>query len=695
MGLGAIAGETVSLSLPQNSDSAQQQKILDALPVLVFLERAGRIVFANADARQLLGLTEGEWIPRPVEEVLWGLSPGTAEPQTPLTGTTQGSPFHATMVAADGSELPVEGTYCSLNVELREAVIVAHSAAREQLPRSQVLEDVLASLPEAVVIIHNGHVLYTNAAFTLMFGYTADEVSGGNLSELIAPGTRQSEHAMLEKEVDQGGRAAIETVRINKSGKLVNVAILASPLVVDSARVGYVLSFRDIGDRKQPETRLQSDSLRDVLTGLPNRVLFLDRLGLALTRRSRRLDQTFGVLLLDIDRLRNINDSLGHAAGDALLVAVAERLRAALRPQDSAARLGEDEFAILVENILNVSDLDVVASRLLREMERPFEILEHVVQAGVSVGAALAAADHTSPELLLRDAEFAVYSAKQEGGTRYEIFNKHLDVRFTSQRERERALRHVLEKRQFEIWYQPIYRLRDGRLDIFESLLRWRRADGSIDSFRDLLPVAEDTGLAISLGRETLEAVCKQLRILTDELRHAYINLTVNVTRRQFYHLDMVAQLKAVLAVTGVDPSRLLFEVAESTLNENPDAAVAILQRMVDCKVRIAVDNFGSKLAPLNHLARLPIDVMKLDHRLTMAATTAGRQLAVLESLIHLGHALGIQVVAQGIETPAQLHALCRMGCELGQGHLLSRALNPAEAFNLAGQGHWMTAQGS
>jgi Amt family ammonium transporter len=685
----------MGLNLPENSDSTLQQEILDALPVLVFLERAGNIVFANVEARQMLGLADGEWVERPVEDVLWGLFPGTAEPQTLLTGTKRGSPFHATLPSKSGRLLPVEGTYCLLNAELREAVIVAHPGGREQAPKSRLIEDVLASLPEAVAIVHDNHVLYTNPVFTRMFGYTADEASGENLRELIVPETRQNEYALLERTVDQYGRATIETVRVNKDGELVDVAMLAGPLLVDGAKVGYVFTYRDIGDRKQTEAKLQHDAMHDVLTELPNRVLFLDRLTLALSRRLRRRDQTCGVLFLDLDHFKEINDSMGHAAGDVLLKAVSERLRTALRPQDSAARLGGDEFGVLVESILTVSDLDTVATRVLSEMQRPFEIFGNQIQAGASIGVAMAGPDHTAPELLIRDADFAMYTAKQAGGGRYEIFDKQMEGHVTTQQERERELRSVVERREFEVWYQPIYRLQTGKLEGFESLLRWRRADGSVDSFSELLPVAEDTGLSISLGRETVETVCRQLRKWTEELPQADLTLTINVSHRQFYHPDMVAQLMMALAATGVDPTHLLFEVPEATLNENPDAAVAILQRMVDCNVRIAVDNFGSNLAPLNLLSRLPIDVVKLDPRLTVAATSTGRQLAVLESVIHLGHTLGMQVIGQGIETPAQLDAMCRMGCELGQGHLLSYAVDPVRALHLAGVGYWTKIPGA
>jgi diguanylate cyclase (GGDEF)-like protein/PAS domain S-box-containing protein len=686
----------MSLNLPENFDSIQQQDVLDALPVLVFLERAGKVVFANTEARQTLGLGEGEWVQRPVEDVLWGLFPGTAEPKTQLICTRTGSPFHATLPTRSGRLLPVEGTYSILNADLREAIIVAHPTGQARAPKSRLMEDVLASIPEAVAIVHSDHVLYTNPAFTEMFGYSADEASGENLRGLIVPETRQHELALLEKEVDQKGRVEVETVRMNKGGELVDVALVAAPLRVDGASVGYVLSFRDIGDRKQLEAKLQRDALFDVPTGLANRALFLDRLTLALSRRSRRRDQNCGVLLLDMDRFKEINDALGQAAGDQLLLAVADRLRVALRAEDSASRMGSDEFAVLVDSILDQADLETVASRILHEMEQPFEIFGGLVRVSASMGVAMAGPEHTTADLLVRDADFAMNRAKLDGGGCTEVFDKDLELPFKkSLQDPERELRRVLEKRQYEVWYQPIYQLKSGNLEGFESLLRLRRPDGSVDSFRQLLGVAEDTGLSITLGRETMDTVCRQLRNWSDGVSQRELTLSLNLTERQFYHPEMITQLNTALAANAVDPSRLLFEVAESTLNLNPDAAAAILERMAECKVRLALDNFGARFAPLNYLARLPIDVVKISPKLTVAAASGGREAVVLESLIHLGHTLGMQVVAQGIETHEQLDALNRMGCELGQGHLFSYAMEPAKATALAGAGRWALAQGA
>ncbi len=683
---GALGG--TRLIAAENADFSKQQEILDALPVLVFLERRGKIVFANAEARQMLGLTEGQWAERPVEDVLWGLFPGTAEPQTLLTGTRKGSPFHATMPAKNGKLLPVEGTYSILDAKLREAVIVAHPGGRDPAPKSRLMEDVLASIPEAVAIEHGNHILYTNPAFARMFGYTAEEAGGGSLRRLIVPETRLNEFSTLEKAVDEQGRAQVETVRAHKTGDLLDVSLHCAPLLVDGARVGYVYTFRDIGDRKHAEKSLEHDAMHDALTGLANRALFMDRLNQALARRVRRPNQSCGVLFLDLDRFKEINDALGHAAGDAILIAVAERLQTVLRPQDSAARLSGDEFAVLVEGILSAGDLETVSKRILSEMARPFDIFGHPIQARASIGAAMAGPDHTSSDLLVRDADFAMYRAKQSGGGRFEIFDKHLEVVVTNQLERERELRYRLDKRLLEFLYQPIFRLEDGRLKGFECQLRWRRADGSVDNYGDLQAVAEETGLSVTLGRETMEAACWQLRSWRGALPQVDILLAVNLTRRQFYNPDLVLQLQRTLSASGADASHLMFEVPEGTLNERPDAAVAILQRLVDCNVRVAMDEFGSSLAPLNHLVRLPLDVVKLDAKLTAAATSTGRQRAVLESLLRLSRTLGVRVVAQGIETSEQLSALCRMGCEMGQGPLFSPPLEAVSALKLAEQSH-------
>jgi len=652
--------------------------------VLVFLERGGRIVFANAEARRLQGDVAQTWTDRPVEDVLWGLSPGTAEPQTPIVPTRRGSSFHATLPGRDGQMIPVEGTYCVLDVGSREAVIVAHVSGRQQTPRSALMDDVLASIPEAVAIEHGGHLLYTNPSFCNMFGFSTDEASGESLRSLIVPETRWTEHQMLLKSVEERGTTTIETVRETKLGDLLDVSLQCAPLLVDSRSVGYVYTYRDIGQRKQTERKLEHDALHDAQTGLPNRSLFMDRLNQALTKRIRRPDHNCGVLFLDLDHFKQVNDALGHAAGDVLLRSVAELLTRSLRPQDSAARLSGDEFAILVENILSPSDLEVIAKRILSEMEKPFEIFDHFVQASCSIGAAMAGLEHKNADQLIRDADFAMYRAKQNGRGCYEVFDTHLEICISSLQQRERELRQVLEQRLFEFRYQPLFDLKTGRVIYVESLLRWRRADGSVDGFRDLMDVAEDTGLSISLGREALAAACEQLKSWNEKNPAVRLTIALNLTKRQFFNPELVAQVEQALSINQVAADQLVLEITESSLNENPDAAIAVLQRLTDLGVRTALDDYGAGLAALNHLVRAPLHYIKLDAQIAAAATVHGRQQLLLAALLELGRNLGVLFVAQGITTAEQLQELIRLGCPLGQGTLLSEPMEPDMAHALA-----------
>jgi Amt family ammonium transporter len=692
--MAALVSDGPFVNLSENSDSTHQRQILDALPALVFLERSGKIIFANAEARQEMGF-EGDWQECPIEDVLWGLHPGTAEPRTALTGGQRGSPFHASLACQSGRMTPIEGTYSMLDPDRREAIVVALVTGREPAPRAGLVEDVLASLPEAVAIVVGKNVLYINPAFTAMFGFTAEEVGGGNLRDLLVPETRMYEHLMLQKAVDEKGQAATETVRLNRSGELVDVSLQMTALKVKGDRAGYVYTFRDITERKQVEARLQHDAMHDVLTGLPNRALFVDRLKLALSRHERRTDQGCAVFFMDVDHFKQINDSMGHAAGDMLLIAMADRLSTILRPHDTAARMGGDEFAILVENMLSISDVDAVAQRLLAELDRPFDVLGQSLQLPASIGIALAGDNRQTPDELIQDADMAMYRAKQEGGHRYAIFDRHMEVQVTSQQERERELRDLVARRDYAYWYQPIYRLADGRLEGFESLLRHKTEAGAMESFREFLQVAEDTGLSIRLGRDSIESACAQVIEWDRSIPGNRLTLTVNLSRRQFYHEDMVAHLKKTLAATGVDPSRLMFEVAESTLNENPDRALIHLQRMVDCGVRIAMDNFGAGLASLNHLVRLPIDVVKVDSKMTDGITAAGRQMAIVESLVHVCRSAGVQVLAQGIETQAHLRILQNLGCELGQGFFLAPPVDPMQAHYLAAHANRAAGSGN
>ncbi len=552
-----------------------------------------------------------------------------------------------------------------------------------------LLRGMVRALPEAIVVTSGERIIFVNPEFTQLFGYSSAQAYGRLLEEFLIPEDRRQEATMLLEMARRRGRVAVDTVRLDADGNLVDVSIALAQFDQAGLPRGFVVSYRDIRSRRQSEARLQHYALHDVLTGLPNRALFLDRLKLALARRSRRKDLNFAVMFVDLDRFKEVNDTHGHAVGDALLLEVANRLRDALRPHDTAARLSGDEFALLLENLQSVEDLRPIASRILREFEGAFLLDGKALSVGASIGVAICADDHQLPEQLLRDADYAMYRAKQNGGQRCELFDSQMQVHLILRTERETEMRALLDKRDFAMWYQPYYHLQSGALQGFESLLRWRRQNGTFEPLRDILQMADDSGMAIRLNRETLVKSCEQLQDWSQSVSDSRFTLGLNVSARQFYHPEMIAMVFSVLDAQAIDPQRLIFEISESTLNENPQTALRILNRLAERGVQIAVDNFGAQLAPLGSLLQLPVDVIKLDRELIASSIRDDRHLSALRSITNFGHSLGMRVIAQGVEQQAQMDALRAAGCDMVQGYLFAPAVEPAVAMDLLARGIW------
>jgi diguanylate cyclase (GGDEF)-like protein/PAS domain S-box-containing protein len=686
--------------------TAQERTLLETLPCYVFLQGGGDLVYANRVARELLGVEEG--ITFPVENVFKGQFPGLVYSRTggpePRSKNVFGSAnhpysteFECQLRAMDGSSIPVRGSFRMLQVEPEVQLLIAAMPLHregETPQHANFLEQLLNAAPEAIMITRGARILHVNREFERLFGFAADEAVGRNTFDILIPETRRHEFDMLEHTMQLYGRASMETVRLNKSGELIDVSILVAPIQLSGVEVGNFASYRDIRDKKQTDAKLQHDALHDSLTGLANRALFLDRLQLTMARQQRRSELNFAVMFLDLDRFKSVNDALGHACGDDLLVRVAARLRACFRPEDTVARFGGDEFAILIEDVTNISDVTRIAERVQNDIRLPIEVYGHEVLISASIGIAFGTLDHVTPEQVLRDADYAMYQAKSHGNARHEVFDSSMHVHVAVQMKKEQDLKNALDRGEFEVWYQPVYRLQSSEIEGFEALLRWRRPDGNLVPLHDFLSTAEETGLIIPIGFFVLEQVTTQLASWATTLPNRSPSVSVNLSLRQFKFPQLLDRIAEALANAKLSPGCLRLEVPESAINQDPDAAVIILQRMVDLGVSVALDNFGAGLASMNHFIRLPIDLVKVDRRLVAYLAVPGRQSAILQAIFDLGRLLQVRMLAEGIETKEQLEALRKYGCDLVQGHLFSPAVTREKAQTLLENGCWPAGPG-
>jgi diguanylate cyclase (GGDEF)-like protein len=437
-------------------------------------------------------------------------------------------------------------------------------------------------------------------------------------------------------------------------------------------------SQTDITLRKRAEEELRRNALHDALTGLPNRALLVDRLELALAATRRKPDRRFAVLFLDLDRFKNINDSLGHLAGDQLLVQLAGRLRGCARATDTVARFGGDEFAIIASDIVDESGATLVAQRIQDALRVPFTIGEHVVVVSTSIGIAISAQSYERAEDLVRDADNAMYRAKVQGRARHEVFNTPMHEEAMARLKLEEELHRALARGEFRLHYQPFVCLRRGQVIGVEALIRWQHPKQGLLAPAAFLSVVEESGLMLPMNECVLRTACADLKGWRREGIDS-IYVSVNLPSQQLGDTRFVDFVTTTLREADLPPEALGLELVESSLIENKEDTIKLLQGLRDRGIRIAIDDFGTGYSSLSYLKRFPLDTLKIDRSFTQGIPKDPSDTGISTAIIAMAHSLGLTVIAEGVETQDQLEFYGARGCDMVQGYLLSPPLPAAE----------------
>ena len=671
---------------------AQEVRLLaDNVPVLIahFSAPDMRCLFANKAYAETWGRDVESVIGHTVEEIIGAEGYRQIEPhiQRVLKGETV--TYERAIEAADGTSRVIE---VNLLPQLAEdgAVVAAfvlisditHHRHSEQEVRES--EERLRKFAEAThegIIFHEKGVLTDcNDAALRLIGYRYEELVGKPVLDFVAPDSRDT----VLNNIRMGYERPYEGTILHKNGSRIAVELTGKVMPYKGKHYRMTV-VRDIRDRKEAEARIQFLAHHDILTGLPNRVLLMDRLEFILAS-ARRRDGKAGILFMDLDNFKTVNDSLGHAAGDALLRLVASRIEGALRSVDVVSRLGGDEFLVILPDLENEQSPVAVAEKLLAAVSEPVVLEGQSLSVTPSIGIAVFPRDGDGAETLIRNADAAMYLAKDRGRSNFQFFSEGLSQTAFNTLSFETRLREAIRGEAFELHYQPQVRVDTGRLVGVEALIRWPQADGTTVMPNDFIPVAEQRGLIMPIGAWVLRNACRQNRLWqTSGLPR--VPVAVNLSAIQFKQRNLVEEVEKVLADTGLEAAWLEFELTESMLMEETPELMRNLEGLRWLGVKLAIDDFGTGHSSLTHLKRFPIDKLKIDRTFVRDIATDPDDRAITAAIVDLARNMGITSIAEGVETEAQLEFLRRRGCDEMQGFLAGRPL-PASgaAAYLAGR---------
>jgi diguanylate cyclase (GGDEF)-like protein len=551
-------------------------------------------------------------------------------------------------------------------------------------PHSAIVESAFFKLPDTLLLVFGSDLaLYViSEAWAAVLGYPMADLRECSFTDLLHEEDRGAAVDKLASLDAEHPTLRFSTRCRRHDGGYLGVAWN----VIFDAREGlYYASAHETAFNLSSEDARLPEPYIDALTGLPNRRLFVDRLEHTLQRSKRRSELQFAVLYSGIDRLKVVNHKLGHRMGDLLLVNMANVLRGCIRPTDMAARMDGDEFALLLEDIRDVPASLQVANRIQEKLSVPFSLDGHEVFTSISFGIVIsngASAAQQSPDDLIRDANMAMMRGKAQGGGNFVVFDQVIHDRAVRRMELELDLRHAVEQDQFHVYYQPIIRMQDMELVGFEALVRWNHPEKGLVSPDEFIPVAEQTGLIVPIGRFVLREACRQMKKWNDErpAGRRELNVSVNLSNRQLLHPDLLRDVQEALRDTGLAPTMLKLEITESVMMEQADQAIALLNQLKAMKILLLLDDFGTGYSSLSYLHRLPIDTLKIDRSFISNLHHDERGRHFVETIVHLAHKLGLDIICEGVELEAQAHILIGMGAECSQGFYYSRPVAAHEA---------------
>jgi diguanylate cyclase (GGDEF)-like protein/PAS domain S-box-containing protein len=591
--------------------------------------------------------------------------------------------------------LPIVGIIFATYRTYRRNIHEAEEHAKEQervskhlMLREEHFRNAFDHAAGMALISPIGHWLQVNRALCQMLGYTETELLQKNFQELTHSDDLPDDLVHIYQVLEGKTRVIQREKRyLNRSGQEIWVLQSAS-LVCDAegAPQHVILQIQDIRDRKEAEAKFQHAALHDALTGLPNRTLLTDRLRLAIARMNRTGIHQFAVLFLDVDRFKIVNDSLGHAFGDQLLIEVSRRLERCVRKMDTVARLGGDEFAVLLDGVTGPHEAIQTAERILESVSRPCELGDHEVVGSASIGIAFSQTGYQTPEDMLRDADTAMYRAKSNGKARYEVFDVKMHATAVEALTLERELRYAINQGHIQVYYQSIVSLADNRLAGFEALARWNHPTRGFISPSAFIPIAEETGMIVTLGLYVLRTACEQLRQW--QVLDPTLGISVNVSGRQFADAGFVDRARRILEDTNVSPSSLRLEVTESVIMDKAEMAADALKSLKSLGVQLSIDDFGTGYSSLSYLHKFPFDILKIDQSFVSRMCLDQDSKGIAETILILARKLNKRAVAEGIEDEEQLAELKLLGCDYGQGYYFSRPVPAAEAEKLITSRH-------